>query len=67
MHSFNYLVCYHFVVADPEEPVISVPDAIIANEVTAINCSGKIGRDNEGNSIAPIYLEVLFEVITLLV
>jgi hypothetical protein len=40
-----------------------MPGEMTANEATAINCSGKIGRDEQGNGKASIYLEVKYEVI----
>ncbi|XP_045202508.2 uncharacterized protein LOC123555987 [Mercenaria mercenaria] len=49
------------VISEPAEPNLSVPDIMTVNQETAINCSGRIGRDKEGNNKAVIYLEVMQE------
>ncbi|XP_053403781.1 uncharacterized protein LOC123554697 isoform X2 [Mercenaria mercenaria] len=49
------------VISEPTEPNLSVPGIMTANQETKINCSGRIGRDKEGNNKAVIYLEVMPE------
>ena len=52
----------HFMTGDPQKPQLSIPENIFKNQETAFNCSGNVGRKEDGSPVVALGFEILPEV-----